>query len=220
MIATPSRILVPPLATVAATVVSLSPPEGALHHPKGCFSRAWIPRTREPAALVRQGTDLSARYPLAMSTAAATTQRSALLDPDEQRVIEERRARRLQRLAKRELLSIVASTAGFLATATLLALYLPSERSPGWPAVLLLVAAYAAAFRLDFEIGSGSAVPTALILVPMLFILPTGFVPLAVAAGIPLGGPRQNDPRAPPPRGAPGGGAGAPAAPGAGARRG
>jgi HD-GYP domain-containing protein (c-di-GMP phosphodiesterase class II) len=51
----------------------------------------------------------------------------------------------------------------------------------------VLIAAYAASFRLDFEIGSGSAVPTQLMLVPMLFVLPAGFVPLAVAAGIVLG---------------------------------
>jgi HD-GYP domain-containing protein (c-di-GMP phosphodiesterase class II) len=53
--------------------------------------------------------------------------------------------------------------------------------------VLVLIAAYAASFRLDFEIGSGSAVPTQLMLVPMLFVLPAGFVPIAVAAGIVLG---------------------------------
>jgi HD-GYP domain-containing protein (c-di-GMP phosphodiesterase class II) len=64
---------------------------------------------------------------------------------------------------------------------------LPSGRQPGWPAVAVLVLAYAAAFRLDFEIGTGSAVPTELILVPMLFVLPVGYVPLAVAAGITIG---------------------------------
>ena len=48
----------------------------------------------------------------------------------------------------------------------------------------MLVGAYAAAFRLEFEIGSGTAVPTELILVPMLFVLPTGWVPFAVAAGV------------------------------------
>ena len=53
--------------------------------------------------------------------------------------------------------------------------------------VALLLVAYAIAFRLDFEVGSGSAVPTQLILVPMLFVLPVGMVPLAVAAGILLG---------------------------------
>jgi len=64
---------------------------------------------------------------------------------------------------------------------------LPSHRSPSVITVALLLAAYAIAFRLDFEVGSGSAVPTQLILVPMLFVLPAGMVPLAVAAGILLG---------------------------------
>jgi HD-GYP domain-containing protein (c-di-GMP phosphodiesterase class II) len=124
---------------------------------------------------------------LAMSTAATPTHRSVVLDPEQQRVIEEARARRLRRLARRELWSIVLFTASFVAGATVLAFAIPSQRSPGLAAVLVLVAAYAAAFRLDFEIASGSAVPTQLILVPMLFVLPTGSVPLAVAAGILVG---------------------------------
>jgi HD-GYP domain-containing protein (c-di-GMP phosphodiesterase class II) len=124
---------------------------------------------------------------LAMSTAATETPRSVLLDPDEQRAIEEGRARRLQRLARRERWSVATFTAAFISGASLLALYLPSDRSPGPVAVAVLVFAYAAAFRLDFEIASGTAVPTQLILVPMLFVLPTGAVPLAVAAGILLG---------------------------------
>ena len=122
-----------------------------------------------------------------MSTAATTPERSTLLDPEEQRVIEERRARRLHRLARREFYSVALFVGGFLAAAVAMALLLPSHRSPGIAAVLLLVASYAAAFRLDFEIGTGSAVPTQLILVPMLFVLPVGFVPLAVAAGVLVG---------------------------------
>jgi HD-GYP domain-containing protein (c-di-GMP phosphodiesterase class II) len=122
-----------------------------------------------------------------MSTAVPAHSRSVLLDPDEQRVIEEQRARRLNRLARRELWSVVVFSGGFLLTAVLLAVVLPSGRQPGWPAVAVLVLAYAAAFRLDFEIGTGSAVPTELILVPMLFVLPVGYVPLAVAAGITIG---------------------------------
>jgi len=125
--------------------------------------------------------------PVFMSSAAGTSPRAALLDPDEQRVIEERRARRLHRLAHREVWSFALFAGGFLAVAVLMAALLPSHRSPGIGAVLVLIAAYAAAFRLDFEIGTGSAVPTQLILVPMLFVLPAGYVPLAVAAGIVLG---------------------------------
>jgi putative nucleotidyltransferase with HDIG domain len=120
-----------------------------------------------------------------MSSAAPTTPR--LLDPEEQRVIEERRARRLHRLARRELFSFVVSAAGFAAAGTLLAVLVPSHRHPSVGVVVLLVAAYAAAFRLDFEIGSGSTVPTELVLVPMLFVLPLGWVPFAVAAGVMLG---------------------------------
>jgi HD-GYP domain-containing protein (c-di-GMP phosphodiesterase class II) len=123
---------------------------------------------------------------LAVSTAAETP-RSALFDPDEQRVIEEQRARRLHRLARRELLSFAVFAGGFVAAAVLLAALLPSHRAPGILAVLVLVLAYGAAFRLDFEVGTGSAVPTQLILVPMLFVLPVGLVPLAVAAGIVVG---------------------------------
>jgi len=125
--------------------------------------------------------------PLFMSTVAGASPRAVLLDPDEQRVIEEQRARRLHSLAHREVWSFGLFAGGFLAVAVLMAAVLPSHRSPGIAAVLVLIAAYAASFRLDFEIGSGSAVPTQLMLVPMLFVLPAGFVPLAVAAGIVLG---------------------------------
>jgi putative nucleotidyltransferase with HDIG domain len=120
-----------------------------------------------------------------VATAAGTT--SVALDPDAQRVIEEQRARRLSRLATRDRATTVALLGLFLAVAGSLALLLPSQRSPSVVAVALLLAAYAIAFRLDFEVGSGSAVPTQLILVPMLFVLPLGMVPLAVAAGILLG---------------------------------
>jgi HD-GYP domain-containing protein (c-di-GMP phosphodiesterase class II) len=117
-----------------------------------------------------------------MSTAAAPS-----LDPAQQRVIEEQRARRLSRVAKRERVSIFVSAGAFLATAAALAAFMPTDRSPGIVAGLLLVAVYALAFELDFEIGTGSAVPTQLVLVPMLFVLPAGLVPLAVAAGVVLG---------------------------------
>jgi HD-GYP domain-containing protein (c-di-GMP phosphodiesterase class II) len=122
-----------------------------------------------------------------VSTAATTTAAPIGFDPEEQRVIEEQRARRLQRLARRELLSIAVLAGGFLVAGCSTAAFLPSNESPAIPAVVLLILAYAAAFRLDFEVGTGSAVPTALIFVPMLFILPVGFVPLAVAAGTVLG---------------------------------
>jgi len=117
-----------------------------------------------------------------MATAAVSG--SAGLDPAAQRVIEEQRARRLSRLARRERLSLLFSAGAFLASAVLMAGLVPTDRSPGALAILLIVGVYALAFRLDFEIGTGSAVPTQLVLVPMLFVLPTGIVPIAVAAGV------------------------------------
>jgi HD-GYP domain-containing protein (c-di-GMP phosphodiesterase class II) len=64
---------------------------------------------------------------------------------------------------------------------------MPSDRTPSAATILVLIGVYALAFRLDFEIGTGSAVPTQLVLVPMLFVLPTGLVPIAVASGVILG---------------------------------
>jgi HD-GYP domain-containing protein (c-di-GMP phosphodiesterase class II) len=102
-------------------------------------------------------------------------------------VIEEQRARRLSRLATRDRTTLLVSLGLFLAVAGALAVLVPSHRSPSLVTVALLLLAYAVAFRLDFEVGSGSAVPTQLILVPMLFVLPIGMVPLGVAAGILIG---------------------------------
>jgi HD-GYP domain-containing protein (c-di-GMP phosphodiesterase class II) len=104
----------------------------------------------------------------------------------EAEVVEEQRVRRLARLAANERLSLTLSNALFLAAALALLAFIPSDRSPSTLALLLLVTAYAVAFHLDFEIGTGSAVPTQLILVPMFFVLPTGSVPLAVAGAIML----------------------------------
>ena len=56
-------------------------------------------------------------------------------------------------------------------------------RAPSPLTVVLLVGAYALAYRIEFEIGSGLAVPTQLLFVPMLFVLPLGLVPFAVAPG-------------------------------------
>jgi HD-GYP domain-containing protein (c-di-GMP phosphodiesterase class II) len=122
---------------------------------------------------------------LACVTTAAGT--SLALDPDAQRVIEEQRARRLSRLATRDRTTLLVSLGLFLAVGGAMAVLVPSHRSPSLVTVALLLLAYAVAFRLDFEVGSGSAVPTQLILVPMLFVLPIGMVPLAVAVGILLG---------------------------------
>src|SRR6188768_3845821 len=53
-------------------------------------------------------------------------------------------------------------------------------------ATVAFVLAYACAARVEFEVNAGAAVPTQLVFVPMLLVLPPAFVPLAVAAGLVL----------------------------------
>ena len=50
--------------------------------------------------------------------------------------------------------------------------------------VAFFAALYALVSRVEFEVGSGAAIPTQLVLVPMLFALPLGVVPATVAAGV------------------------------------
>jgi putative nucleotidyltransferase with HDIG domain len=52
---------------------------------------------------------------------------------------------------------------------------------------LALTFAYAVASRARFYVGAGYMAPTQLVLVPMLFVLPAGLVPLFAAAGYVLG---------------------------------
>jgi HD-GYP domain-containing protein (c-di-GMP phosphodiesterase class II) len=117
-----------------------------------------------------------------VSTAAPTF--APALDPDANALIEESRERGQLRLRSRARWSALVFSSGFVAMATALAALLPSDRSPSPYIVVLLIAAYAITSRVKFEVGTGFAVPTQLALVPMLFLLPLGWVPLAVAAGL------------------------------------
>jgi HD-GYP domain-containing protein (c-di-GMP phosphodiesterase class II) len=104
-------------------------------------------------------------------------------DADEGRHIEESRGRRLQGLSRRDRWVSLLLAFGFLVVSVGASLTLPSDRTPSVLLVVALVAAYTIASRVEFEVGSGSAVPTQLVLVPMLFLLPLGLVPFCVATG-------------------------------------
>ena len=112
----------------------------------------------------------------------------AALDPAVESAIGDLRARRPRGLVRREWISALVLGGGFLAASSLVADLLPaSERKPGPLVLFLLLAAYGLAFRLVFDVGTGSAVPTQLVLVPMLFVVPLSWVPFLVAGGILLG---------------------------------
>lgn len=108
-------------------------------------------------------------------------------DPEAARLVQESRQRVARRLAGGDRSASLIVGGAFLAAAIPFAALQDSHRAPSALTVALLVLAYAAASRVEFEVGAGTVVPTELILVPMLFLLPLGFVPLCVAAGLALG---------------------------------
>ena len=86
----------------------------------------------------------------------------------------EARARTVFAVSGGAVLAAVAATAIFL------------DGGPAFSPVraVVFVLAYALASRVVFEIGTGSAIPTQLIFVPMLFAFPIGTVPALVTAGL------------------------------------
>ena len=102
-------------------------------------------------------------------------------------LLEESRARAALPLAGRDRIVSAASGLAFVAVALALAALLPWSHGLAPATAVALVLGYALASRIEFEVGTGSAVPTELVLVPMLFLLPTPVVPLAVAAGYLVG---------------------------------
>jgi hypothetical protein len=74
----------------------------------------------------------------------------------------------------------------FVVLAAALPPLLGSERALDAPVALALVLCFAAAARVKLYIGAGYTVPTQLVLVPMLFLLPVASVPLWVGCGMAL----------------------------------
>jgi HD-GYP domain-containing protein (c-di-GMP phosphodiesterase class II) len=109
-------------------------------------------------------------------------------DLDADSLIEQSREMAVRPLGDRDRLASLLLGGGFLATALGLALAVDSQRSAGIALLLLFVASYAISSLIEFEIGTGSAVPTQLVLIPMLVLLPVPYVPLCVVAGLLLGG--------------------------------
>jgi HD-GYP domain-containing protein (c-di-GMP phosphodiesterase class II) len=80
------------------------------------------------------------------------------------------------------LVTEASAAAAFLVAAVALAAFASSARSFSiWP-LAATVFAYLIADRVRFQVGSAWTPPTQLVFVPMLFVLPTPFVPLIVAA--------------------------------------
>ena len=90
------------------------------------------------------------------------------------------------RTTRRQLLVELGAAAAFLIVAAGLAFGTPNgDRDAGL--IIGLVVGYALLSRVEFPIGRAYMVPTQLALVPMLFAVSPGIVPLLVAAGLLLG---------------------------------
>jgi HD-GYP domain-containing protein (c-di-GMP phosphodiesterase class II) len=116
-----------------------------------------------------------------MTTAAAT------LDPEVDQHIGAVREDETGGMRGRNLWSALFFAAGFIVVAAILPLAVDSTRSPSPATVVALIVAYAAASQARFEVGTGLFLPTGLIFVPMLFLLPLGWVPAGISAGLLVG---------------------------------
>ena len=105
---------------------------------------------------------------------------------DEQ-LVEKPRVRRSKRPRGPDLATSALLGSGFLAAAVAMAALVPWNRPVSAAALAVLVVGYAILSRVEFEVGPGWAVPTQLVFVPMLFLLPVPLVPLCVAGGYLLG---------------------------------
>jgi len=110
------------------------------------------------------------------------------VDVDADALIEQSRQLAATPLGDRDRLASILLGGSFLAVSIALAVLAQSSRQVGFLTLVVFVASYALASRIDFEIGTGSAPPTQLVLVPMLALLPVQYVPLFVMAGLLLGG--------------------------------
>jgi putative nucleotidyltransferase with HDIG domain len=107
--------------------------------------------------------------------------------PELERLFAAGRARALLRADGPERAVEAGVAISFLLVALAMVLFVHSPRTLEAEPVFLLIVAYVIACRAQFEIADGYTVPTELVLVPMLFLLPTPVVPLVVSGSWVLG---------------------------------
>jgi putative nucleotidyltransferase with HDIG domain len=114
---------------------------------------------------------------------SATTHGTVIgLDPEAQGLIEEKRARKVSGLGARDRVASFVLAAGFVAVSAVLVVSLDTTRSENVVTFAVFAALYFLLTHVEFEIGVGQAIPTQLVFVPMLFVLPLAWIPLCVAA--------------------------------------
>ena len=116
------------------------------------------------------------RLPFSTSQARPATHAvDASASADDHELVEQARGRETQRLGGRDRATTLVLAGVFVAVAAGLPVWMPQRTAPDALLMLALVVAYAFAARVQFEVGFGSAVPTQLVFVPMLFLAPVGW---------------------------------------------
>ena len=109
------------------------------------------------------------------------------LDPTAEQLAHQRRDEPASHLDGRERLVEMTLAASFAAVAAALAALAPWNHDLSPFEALALVAVYAIASRVQFGVGAGYTVPTQVVFIPMLLVLPAPVVPAMVAAAIMVG---------------------------------
>lgn len=110
-----------------------------------------------------------------------------MVEPADEELLDEARTRASARLSGRDRWTSYFLAAGFLVAACGLATIAPWRGKTSLALTLSFVLVYAITSRVEFEFGTGSAVPTQLVFVPMLLALPPAIVPLVTVVGFVLG---------------------------------
>jgi HD-GYP domain-containing protein (c-di-GMP phosphodiesterase class II) len=101
--------------------------------------------------------------------------------PEVQALLAESRERRRRGFSPREWHAEILVGGGFLLAALALALAVPADRPLQLPVAALVLVSLALAAQVRFEVASCYTMPTQLVLVPALFLLPPQVVPFVVA---------------------------------------
>jgi hypothetical protein len=107
--------------------------------------------------------------------------------PEGQALLAEQRDRRGRGLTGRERRAELIFGGSFVVAALALILAIPAERAIDWPVATLILFALALASQVRFEVASCYTLPTQLVFVPALFLLPPQAVPVVVALAFLLG---------------------------------
>src|SRR5689334_22020922 len=112
--------------------------------------------------------------------------KQADLSPAVQELLEDFEGSNTQSLRGRERSVAIGGAVLYLLAAAAVLLWLPGGPSFHAPVVAALVVAFAVVKQVKFEVGVGYGVPTQLVFVPMLLLVPANALPLVVLGAMVL----------------------------------